>query len=257
MFNLLSEAGSAIDPIHQFQIHKIFSFGFGGYDFSFTNASLVMIIVVLLAILPPLFFHKDGIEKPTRFQAIYEIIYEFVENMVVSNAGNDAMIFFPLVLALFLFIMISNLIGLIPYSFTITSQILVTASLSLIVFLTVIIAGLWNHGLAFFKLFVPSGVPIFLLVIITPIEIISFFSRPLSHSLRLFANMLAGHITLAVFGGFVVMLVGSGVWVILSPLPMIMIIGLTALEFLVAFLQAYVFAMLTCMYLHDALHPGH
>jgi F-type H+-transporting ATPase subunit a len=156
-----------------------------------------------------------------------------------------------------MFILICNLVGLIPYSFTVTSHIIVTASLALLVFFTVVVIGVKEHGLHFFKLFVPSGVPIYILPLVVAIEVISFLTRPLSHSVRLFANMLAGHITLNVFGGFVVMLLGAGVGVkALAVLPFAMTIGLEALELLVAFLQAYVFAMLTCMYLNDALHPG-
>jgi F-type H+-transporting ATPase subunit a len=146
---------------------------------------------------------------------------------------------------------------MIPGGFTVTSHIVITAALAAIVFLTVLVVGFAKNGLHFLKLFVPSGVPIFVLPLVTVIEVISFLSRPISHSVRLFANMLAGHITLKVFGGFVVMLLGAGSFAVLSPLPLLMAIALTALEFLVAFLQAYVFTMLTCMYLNDALHPGH
>jgi F-type H+-transporting ATPase subunit a len=195
---------------------------------------------------------------PGRLQALGEMAYEFVEGMVRSAGGDDAMRFFPLVFTIFMFILLANLIGFIPYSFTVTSHIIITVALALIVFFTVIIVGIKEHGLHFFKLFVPSGVPIYILPLVVAIEIISFLSRPLSHSVRLFANMLAGHITLNVFGGFVVMLLGAaGAVKFISVLPFAMTIGLDALELLVAFLQAYVFAMLTCMYLNDALHPGH
>jgi F-type H+-transporting ATPase subunit a len=165
--------------------------------------------------------------------------------------------FFPFVFALFIFIFVSNMLGMIPGAFTVTSHIVVTAALAGIVFHTVLVVGFAKNGLHFFKLFVPSGVPIYVLPLVTLIEIISFLSRPVSHSVRLFANMLAGHITLKVFGGFVVMLLGAGSFAVLAPLPLAMAIALTALEVLVAFLQAYVFTMLTCMYLNDALHPGH
>ena len=197
-----------------------------------------------------------GVGVPTRLQAAGEMGYEFIAGMVRSAAGESGMRFFPLVFAIFTFILLANLIGLIPYSFSVTAQIIVTVALALIVFLTVVIVGLKDHGLHFFKLFVPQGVPIYILPLVVAIEIISFLSRPLSHSVRLFANMLAGHITLAVFGGFVVMLLGGGSAEGVAILPFVMIIGLFALELLVAFLQAYVFAMLTCMYLNDALHPG-
>lgn len=166
--------------------------------------------------------------------------------------------FFPLVFSLFSFILVLNMFGMIPGMFTVTSHIVVTAVLALLVFFTVIGYGLYKNGLKFFKLFVPSGIPIYILPLIMFIEVLSFLSRPISHSVRLFANMLAGHITLKVFAGFVVMLSGFGIvgWVG-AILPLALTVALTALEFLVAFLQAYVFAILTCIYLHDALHPGH
>ncbi len=166
--------------------------------------------------------------------------------------------FFPFVFTLFMFILILNMMGLVPYSFTVTSHIVITAMLALLVFLTVVVYGLWKNGLRFFKLFVPSGVPIWVLPLVTPIEIMSFLSRPISHSVRLFANMLAGHITLKVFAGFVTLLGGLGIvgWAG-AILPLGLTVALTALEVLVAFLQAYVFTILTCIYLNDAIHPGH
>jgi F-type H+-transporting ATPase subunit a len=166
--------------------------------------------------------------------------------------------FFPLVFSLFMFILISNVVGLIPYTFTVASHIVVTAALALLVFFTVLVYGFWKHGLHFFKLFVPSGIPIYILPLIVFIEVLSFLSRPISHSVRLFANMLAGHITLKVFASFVTMLGGFGIagW-LGATLPLALTVALTALELLVAFLQAYVFAILTCIYLNDALHPGH
>jgi F-type H+-transporting ATPase subunit a len=166
--------------------------------------------------------------------------------------------FFPLVFSLFMFILVLNVIGIIPYTFTVTSHIIITVSLALVVFLTVVIYGLYKHGLHFLKLFVPSGIPIYILPLVTFIEVLSFLSRPVSHSVRLFANMLAGHITLKVFGGFVVMLGSLGfVGALGAILPLGMTVALTALELLVAVLQAYVFAILTCIYINDAIHPGH
>ena len=166
--------------------------------------------------------------------------------------------FFPMVFSLFMFVLLSNLIGIIPYTFTVTSHIIVTFALAALVILTVIIYGFYRNGMHFLHLFVPSGVSPVLLPLLVLIEVISFISRPISLSVRLFANMLAGHITLKVFGGFVTMLLASGTWaVILAPLPFAMTVALTALELLVAFLQAYVFAILTCVYLNDAIHPGH
>jgi F-type H+-transporting ATPase subunit a len=250
--------GPAINPIEQFSIAKLVDVHIAGLDFSFTNSSLYMAIAVLIACALMLIGANGGIGIPGRLQALAEMAYEFVAGMVRSAAGEHGMMFFPLVFCLFMFILICNLVGLIPHTFTVTSHIIVTVSMALLVFFTVIIVGIKENGLHFFKLFVPSGVPIYILPLVVAIEIISFLSRPLSHSVRLFANMLAGHITLNVFGGFVVMLLGAGaITKAVAILPFAMTIGLDALELLVAFLQAYVFAMLTCMYLNDALHPGH
>jgi F-type H+-transporting ATPase subunit a len=166
--------------------------------------------------------------------------------------------FFPFVFTLFMFVLFANVIGLIPYSFTVTSQLIITAALALLVFLIVVIYGFWHNGLRFLKLFVPKGVPVYILPAIVAIEVLSFLSRPVSHSVRLFANMLAGHITLQVFAGFIIMLAGFGIigW-FGAAIPFVLVIMLTALEVLVALLQAYVFAILTCIYLNDAIHPGH
>ena len=254
---MASEAGAAINPIEQFSIHPVVPISIAHTDFSLTNSGLYMLLAVALSCLIAAIGARGGSGVPGRLQALAEMGYEFIAGMVRSAAGEHGMRFFPLVFSIFFFILISNLVGLIPYSFTVTSQIVITAALALIVFFTVVIIGVVEHGGAFFKLFVPSGVPIYILPLVVAIEIISFLSRPLSHSVRLFANMLAGHITLNVFGGFVVMLLGAGALTkALAVLPFAMTIGLYALELLVAFLQAYVFAMLTCMYLNDALHPG-
>jgi F-type H+-transporting ATPase subunit a len=250
--------GPAINPIEQFSISPLVSVQIAGHDFSFTNSALYMLIAVAIVCFLMVVGGNGGVGVPTRLQSLAEMAYEFVAGMVRSAAGEHGMAFFPLVFCLFMFIVICNLIGLIPHSFSVTSQIIVTASMALLVFFTVVIAGISKHGVHFFKLFVPSGVPIYILPLVVAIEIISFLTRPLSHSVRLFANMLAGHIVLNVFGGFVVMLLAAGAATkVLAVLPFAMTIGLEALELLVALLQAYVFAMLTCMYLNDALHPGH
>jgi F-type H+-transporting ATPase subunit a len=166
--------------------------------------------------------------------------------------------FFPLVFTLFMFILVANIIGLIPYTFTVTSHIIITAAMALLVFLTVLVYGFYKNGLGFFRLFVPKGIPIYILPLIVFIEVLSFLSRPISHSVRLFANMLAGHITLKVFASFITLLGGLGIAGVAGAiLPLAMVVALTALELLVAFLQAYVFAILTCIYLNDAIHPGH
>jgi F-type H+-transporting ATPase subunit a len=195
---------------------------------------------------------------PGRLQAVAEMSYEFIANTLRSTAGAEGMKFFPLVFCLFMFILVLNVMGIVPYTFTVTSHIIITVCFALLVFFTVIIYGFWKHGARFLKLFVPSGVPVYILPLVTFIEVLSFLSRPVSHSVRLFANMLAGHITLKVFGGFVTMLGALGFLGWLGAiLPLGLTVALTALELLVAFLQAYVFAILTCIYLNDAIHPGH
>jgi len=245
------------DPIHQFDIHRLVPINLFGWDVSFTNSSLFMVLAVLVTFGFFMVATRARALVPSRIQSVAEISHEFVADMLRDSIGKEGMKFFPFVFALFIFIFVCNMLGMIPGAFTVTSHIIVTAALAAIVFLTVLVVGFAKNGLRFFKLFVPDGVPIYILPLVTLIEIISFLSRPVSHSVRLFANMLAGHITLKVFGGFVVMLLGAGSFAVLSPLPLLAAIALTALEFLVAFLQAYVFTMLTCMYLNDALHPGH
>ena len=247
-----------MNPIEQFNIARIIPLHLFGYDVSFTNSSLFMLVALAATLIVMLWGSQPAAVVPGRFQAVAELSYEFVANMLRSVAGEAGMRFFPFVFSIFMFVFFSNLIGLIPYSFTVTSHVIITVTLALMVFVTVIIVGFAKNGLKFLKLFVPSGVPLWILPFVVPIEIISFFTRPVSHSIRLFANMLAGHITLQVFAGFVVLLLAAGgAWGALGILPFAFTVAIFALELLVAFLQAYVFAMLTCMYLNDALHPGH
>lgn len=261
----MAEAGKPIEPIHQFQITDIFKIGtFGGdgtagsgVNIAFTNSALFMVLTVGAIGLFLIWGTARRAIVPGRTQLLGEMVYEFVANMVRNTAGHDGMKFFPLVFSLFMFILVANLFGMFPYFFTVTSHLIVTVMMALIVFVTVVVYGFWKNGLKFLKLFVPSGVPIYILPLVTLIEVISFLSRPVSHSLRLFGNILAGHIVLKVFGGMVVALLGAGAWGIASILPFGMAIALTGLEFLVAALQAFVFAVLTCVYLHDAMHPGH
>jgi F-type H+-transporting ATPase subunit a len=245
------------DPIHQFEIHRLIPIKIFGWDASFTNASLFMLLAVVLIASFFIVSMQSRSLVPNRLQSLTEVGYEFVANMLRESVGHGGMKYFPFVFTIFIFVFTANTLGLIPGFFTVTSHIVVTAALAAMVFITVLVVGFAKHGLKFLKLFVPQGVPILILPLVVLIEIISFLSRPVSHSVRLFANMLAGHITLKVFGGFVVMLLGAGSYAVLAPLPLVMAIALTALEVLVAFLQAYVFTMLTCMYLNDALHPGH
>lgn len=251
-------AGNApvIDPIHQFEVTPIAKFSLFGLDLSFTNASLYMVIVMAVIALIMVVGSSARAVVPGRLQALSEIFYEFIEDTVQSTMGKSGRKFLPLVFSLFMFVLVSNFVGLIPGTFTVTSHIIVTFALAAVVILTVIIYGIIKHGTHFFGLFVPSGVPKPLLLLIIPIEVISFISRPISLSMRLFANILAGHIALKVFAGFIVMLSAAGM-VYVGVLPMIMIVAMTALEFLVAGLQAFVFSVLTCIYLNDALHPGH
>ncbi|HEY2230815.1 MAG TPA: F0F1 ATP synthase subunit A [Xanthobacteraceae bacterium] len=248
-----------MDPIHQFEIVNYFVFGhIGGVEIAFTKSALYMLISAAIIALLMLGATSARALVPGRLQGVAEMSYEFVADTLQSTAGPEGMRFFPLVFTLFMFILTVNVLGLVPYTFAVTAQIIITVSLALLVFFTVIIYGIWKNGLHFFKLFVPSGIPLPLLLLVTPIEVLSFVSRPISHSVRLFANILAGHITLKVFAGFVTMLAAFGFvgWVG-AILPLGMTVALTALELLVAFLQAYVFAILTCIYLNDAIHPGH
>lgn len=248
----------ANDPIHQFQIQKWIPIEIGGLDFSFTNSSAFMVATAVAA---GAFLYMTTSTRgliPGRLQSVSEMAYEFIASMLRDAAGSGGMKFFPFVFSLFMFVLVANVIGLFPYFFTVTSHIIVTFGLALLVIGTVIVYGFWKHGFGFLKLFVPSGVPGALIPLVAAIEVISFLSRPISLSVRLFANMLAGHITLKVFAGFVSSLSALGaVGVVGAILPMIMTVAITGLEFLVAFLQAYVFAVLTCMYLNDAVHPGH
>ena len=249
-----------IEPIHQFNIEPLFTIGhIGGYTIAFTNSSAYMFLAVALISILMIAGVSGRLLVPGRFQSMAEITYEFVASTVRSTAGSEGMRFFPLVFSLFMFICVSNLVGVIPYAFTLSSHIIITATLALLVFFTVLVYGFYRNGLKFFKIFVPSGIPIFILPLVVFIEVFSFLLRPVSHSVRLFANMLAGHIALKVFAGFVALLgvsLGAIGWVG-GIAPLALTIAIYALEILVAFLQAYVFAILTCIYLNDAIHPGH
>ena len=246
-----------VDPIEQFHIEKLFTIGhIGNQEIAFTNSSAYMLGAVALISL--LMLGSGRRLVPGRIQSVAEIAYEFVANTIRSTAGKEGMKFFPLIFSLFMLIAVSNIVGVIPYNFTVASHLVVTAALAFLVFFTVLIYGFYKNGLKFLKLFVPSGIPIFILPLVVFIEIFSFFLRPISHSVRLFANMLAGHIALAVFASFIPLLAGLGIVGYFGAiLPLGMVIALTALELLVAFLQAYVFTILTCIYINDAIHPGH
>lgn len=250
----------ATDPMHQFQIGKLFDLNIAGYDVSFTNSSMWMVIGVALLILVLALATAKSSTVPGRMQSLGEIWYGFIAGIVKDVNHAPGKPFIPLVFSLFSFIFVANLIGLMPYFFTTTSHIAVTGFMAIFTISLVIVVGLIKKGLGFFKIFVPSGVPVVLLFIVTPIEIISFLSRPISLGMRLFANMLGGHVALKVFAGFVPSLAVAlgGIGILMGGLLVVpLIVGVTALEFLVAFLQAYVFAMLTCVYLNDALGEAH
>jgi F-type H+-transporting ATPase subunit a len=239
-------------PMEQFEIKRLLDFHIGSLDASFTNSALWMLVAVALATVVFVFGMSRKAMVPGRLQSAAELGYEFIAGMVRDNVGNAGRKYFPFVFTLFVFILFCNLLGLLPYAFTPTSHIIVTFAMAATVFIGVTIIGFARHGAHFVSFFVPKGVPFVLLLLLVPIEIISYFVRPFSLSIRLFANMLAGHTMLKVFGGFVVML---GIWAGWAPLAFI--VAFTGLELLIAFLQAYVFAILTCLYLNDAIHLSH
>ncbi len=242
-----SEGGVSINPMEQFEIKRLFDWNIGGLDISFTNSSLWMVIGVCVASLILL----AGSSKlvPGRMQSIGELIYEFISGMMRDILGDSGRAFFPLIFTLFMFVLSANMLGMVPYSFTTTSHIIVTFGLAAFVFVGATIVGFAKHGVHYLKLFVPSGVPAVLLPMLVVIEVISYFTRPISLSVRLFANMMAGHTMLKVFASFVVAMGFLGGW-----MPLAMMVALTGLEILIAFLQAYVFAVLTCIYLNDAIN---
>ena len=243
----------ANNPMQQFTVNKIGpEIKIAGIDLSFTNASLFMVISASLILLLLFVGSKEKKIIPNKMQLITEMCYTFVAKMISDTAGSKAKPYFPFIFSLFMFVLFCNMVGMLPYSFTVTSHIIVTLILALFIFIAVTIIGFINHGFKYLSIFVPSGVPTILLPLITVIEIISYLSRPVSLSVRLFANMMAGHTMLKVFGGFVVSLGILGGW-----LPLSFSVALTGLEILVAFLQAYVFAILTCIYLNDALNLHH
>ena len=242
-------------PVEQFTIKTLYEINFMDIDVSFTNASLFMMLSILVSVCFLYLGSRKQALIPGRFQSLVEMSYEFVANMVKENAGKGSQAYFPFIFTLFMFILFGNLLGMIPYSYTFTSQIAVTFTLAAIIFVGVTIIAILKHGFKFFTYFFPSGVPIGLAPLLIPIEIISYFIRPISLSVRLFANMLAGHTMMKVFAGLIIMMGSAGgVLKAGAVLPLLAVIGLTGLEFLVAALQAYVFSILTCMYLHDAIH---
>lgn len=242
-------------PVEQFTIKVLYELSLFGFDISFTNSALFMVLAVLVSTIFLVAAMRPAAVIPGRMQAAAEMMYEFVADMVRANVGSEGRPYFPFIFTLFVFVLFSNLMGMLPYSYTTTSQIIVTFAMAGFIFVAVTLIGLIKHGLHFFSFFVPAGAPKPLYPLIILIEVVSYFVRPVSLSVRLFANMLAGHTMLKVFAGLAVMMAGAGgVTAVGSILPLLAIIGLTGLEFLVAALQAYVFTILTCMYLNDALH---
>lgn len=235
-------------PLEQFEINELVPIEIVGNDISFTNSALMMVLTVAIICLVMLIGTRKRAMVPGRFQAIAEILYEFVANLIRDTVGNEGRRYFPFVFTLFMFILVGNMLGMVPYSFTFTSHIAVTFAMAVVVFVGVTILGFVKHGVRFFTFFVPPGVPIWMWPLMIPIEIISYLSRPVSLAMRLFANMLAGHTLLKVFAGFVPALGAAGI------VPLAFVGALTGLELLIAFLQAYVFAILTCLYINDALH---
>ena len=240
------------DPIHQFEIHPLIPLKIFGWDVSFTNSSLFMLLAVIVSAAFLMTAMQTRSLVPTRLQSMAEISYEFVAGMLRESAGEAGMRYFPLVFTLFIFIFVCNMLGMIPGSFTVTSHIIVMFALAAMVWLTVTFIGFARHGVGFLKLFVPHGVPLWLMPLIVPIELISYLIRPVSLSVRLFANMMAGHTMLKVFAGFAVTLP-----VFAKAAPVLFTAAFTGLEFLVAFLQAFIFTVLTCIYLNDAVNMHH
>ena len=243
----------AHSPLEQFEINPLVPIEIGGVDISFTNSALVMTITVALGTALLVLGMSRAAVVPGRWQSLAELSYEFVADLIRDTIGTEGRRYFPIVFSLFMFILIGNMIGLLPYSFTFTSHIIVTFALAIVVFIGVTILGFVKHGMHFFSFFVPPGVPVAMWPLLIPIEIISYLSRPISLSVRLFANMLAGHTILKVIAGFVFGL-GAITFGIGGVLPLALLVALTGLEIVIAFLQAYVFAILTCLYTNDALH---
>ena len=249
---LLSSSAYSASPLKQFEITRPFGLmEIAGVDVSITNSSIMMIsILIILNVFLILSTRKKAI-IPSRLQSIAEMSYEMIYNTTKDNLGKNGAQYFPLIYSLFMFILLCNMLGLKPYSFTVTSHIIITFAIAFGIFIFATILGFILHGFKYLRLFLPEGVPIFLAPLLIPIEIVSYISRPISLAVRLAANMMAGHTMIKVFAGFVVALGIFGV------APFIFIVLLYILETLIAFLQAYVFAVLTCLYLSDSFHPGH
>ena len=248
----------AHSPLDQFKVSPIAEMQIAGYDTSFTNSAMWMVVGLAVMTIFLIGGSRRSDMVPGRWQTLVEMSYGFVAGMIKDNVGREGKQYFPFIFTLFMFVLAANVLGMVPYSFTTTSHIVVTFALAGVVITGITLIGLLKHGLGFLKLFAPSGLPAPLYLIIVPIEIISYLTRPVSLSVRLFANMLAGHIIMKIFAMFVVSLgAAGGVLSVLAIAPFALNIFMTGLELLVAFLQAYVFTILTCIYLNDAMHPSH
>ena len=244
-----------LHPLDQFKIEPIIPIHIGGVDASFTNSALFMVITIALASAVVIWGTRGRALVPSRWQSMAEISYEFIAGMIDDNVGHEGRDYFPFIFTLFMFIFFGNLLGLIPYGYTFTSQIIVTFAMAAVVFIGVTIIGIARHGWHFLSFFVPHGVPIVLLLLLVPIEVLSYIIRPFTLSIRLFANMMAGHTMLAIFAGFVApLLLAAGAIKAFAVVPLGVDVLLIFLELLVAALQAYVFTILTCLYLRDAIH---
>lgn len=242
-----------VDPLHQFRIHPLIHLELAGWDISFTNSSLFMVLATIVSITFFYFSVNPRALIPNRLQVINESIYIFVADMIRENVGTAGLPYFPYIFSLFLFILTGNLLGMIPYSFTFTSHIIVTFSLAVLVIVSVTMIGVVRHGWRFLRLFYPDNAPILLIPLLVPIEVMSYLTRTVSLSIRLFANMIAGHAMLKLFGGFALTLAGT----LFFPVALASLtinVAITGFEFLVALLQAYIFTILTCIYLHDAVN---
>jgi F-type H+-transporting ATPase subunit a len=243
-----------LDPLHQFEIHKLFSCSIAGIDVSFTNASLVMVIITMLICGVLHFCTRKRKIVPSKGQTACEMLFRFISGIITEQIGEAGLKYLPYVFSLFIFILFANLVGLVPYSFTITSHIAVTFTLAMLVFLGITVIGLLKHGIGFFKTFLPSGVPWFIAPLLIPVEIISYLARPVSLSIRLFANMVAGHIVLKIIASAGAFCAVSLLTLPFAVLPVGLNVFLTVFELFVAVLQAYVFTILSCIYLNNVLH---
>ena len=244
---MAAEGGQS--PLEQFVWKPIVPAEFGGVDVSFSNSSLFMTITVVVATLFLVLGMRRSAIVPGRWQVAVELSYEFIAGLLRDTVGAEGRKYFPIVFTLFMFVLLGNLLGMVPYSFTFTSHIVVTFAMAIVIFIFVTILGFVKHGMHFFSFFAPPGTPVVMLPLLVPIEVISYLSRPISLSVRLFANMLAGHTLIKVIAGFI-----PALGVIFGVLPLALVVALTGLEILIAFLQAYVFAILTCLYINDAIH---